>query len=438
MRLMCVSLGIVLLLLSSFATAQEVRIPLRPTVAETRSRLPGAPLTLEAALALARDNNRLVQAARLQIGEARGDLTGASIRLVNNPEFVGTVGPRLLSGTPGGTAADLQLGLEQRFETGGQRAFRVERASAGVASVASSASDVERVVEFGVAATFYQTLAAEQRLGLLEENQRLARELHGIAERRLDAGGGTPLEVHTARIRLAEVERRTLAARGAFELNSVRLAELLGLSPGSPLQLEGELPGDEAPPPADILVTRALRSRPDLAAAGHEVRSAQAAISLAAAEARPDIGVGAFYGREEGDNIVTVGVRLPFPIFNKNQGERERARAARQRLVAQQEAIRLRVESEVRQALVEYEQALRALRVYTSDVLAAQEESAALLQLAFEAGEVSIQDVIVVQRELLEGREGYLDAGSDLALSRARVLAATYASQSGPLAGETP
>ena len=244
--------------------------------------------------------------------------------------------------------------------------------------------------------------------------------------------------MHTARIRLAEVERRALSARVTFDLNTVRLAELLGLPPDSAFQLEGTLPADEVPPPTEILVTQALRSRPDLAAANHEVTAAQAAIGLADADARPDIAVGVFYGREDGDNLVTAGLRLPFPLFNKNQGERERTRAARQRLIAQRAAIRLRIESEVRQALLEHEQGLRALRLYTADVLGAQEESADLLQRAFEAGEVSIQDVIVVQRELLEGREGYLDTGLDLALSRARILAASSLSQAGSLRGDTP
>lgn len=438
MRLTEVSLGIGVLLLSQMATAQGVSIPSRPARSGVQPPAPSSALGLSRALVMAQQNNRLVQAARLQIAEASGDLTGASLRLVYNPQLTGVAGPRRLGGVASGTTADVEVGVEQRFEVGGQRGYRIERARADVETVTASAADVQRVVELAVASTFYQTLAAAKRLDLLEENERLARELHAVAERRLDAGEGTPLEVHTARIRLAEVERRTLSARVTFGLNTVRLAELLGLPPGSPLQLEGTLPADETPPPSEMLVERALRSRPDLAAAEHEVAAAQAAIGLADAEARPDIAVGASYGREGRDNIVTAGLRLPLPFFNKNQGARERARAARQRLIAQWAGSRLRIESEVRQALLAYEQGLRALRLYTADVLGAQEESADLLQRAFEAGEVSIQDVIVVQRELLEGREGYLNTGLALALSRAQILAASSLSQAGSLRGDKP
>ena len=398
----------------------------------------GLPLTLEAAVQRARDNNRVVQAGRVRIAEARGDLTGASLRLEDNPEVAGVAGPRLLGDTAGGTTPDWEIGVEQRFETGGQRGYRIERALADVDASAANASDVERVITLAVVTTFYETLAAGRRLTLLEENQRLARELHSVAERRLEAGEGIPLEVNTARIRRAEVERRSLAARVTYELSTVRLAELLGLPPDTRLELQGDLPGDEVAPPIDELVAHALASRPDLAAVEHELEAAKASIGLADAGARPDLAVGVFYGREGRDDIVIGGLRLPIPIFNRNQGERERTRAVRDRLVAEQAGIRLRIASEVQQELLAYEQFRRAFQLYSDDVLRAHEESAGLLQRAFEVGEVGVQDLIVVQRELLEGREGYLDAGLDVARARARVLAAAARSQTGSLAGVTP
>jgi hypothetical protein len=50
--------------------------------------------------------------------------------------------------------------------------------------------------------------------------------------------------------------------------------------------------------------------------------------------------------------------------------------------------------------------------------------STELVQLAAEAGELSIADVLVVQRELIDGLGGYVDARLSLATARARLLAA--------------
>ena len=398
----------------------------------------GPPLTLQAAVETAHQNNQLIEAARLAITEAQGDLTGASLRLVDNLQVVASAGPRLPGMAGGDTTLQFEVGVEQVFRTGGERGHRINRAQADVGAATALAEDVQRVVDLAVASTFYETFAAEQRLDLLEQNERLARDLHDVALRRLDAGEGTPLELNTARIRLAEVQRRTMGARGTREAGAVRLAELLGLSPVRPILLAGDFPADEASPPAEALVARAVQSRPDLVGIGQRIESAIAAVDLAQAVVKPPVAVGVFYERGDGDNIVVGGVRLPIPFSNKNQGGQERARATRARLVAEQRLLRLSIESEVRQTLLAYDQARRALQLYDSEVLAAQEESVDLLQLAFEAGEVGVPDVLVVQRELLDGREGYLDTRLDLALTRARVLAGTYQSQTGPLLGGTP
>ena len=249
----------------------------------------GAPLTLRSAVESAHQNNQLIQAARLMIAETQGDLTGASLRLVDNLQVVASAGPRFPGMAGGDTKLQLEVGVEQVFQTGGERGHRINQAQADVGAATARAEDVQRVVDLAVASTFYETFAAEQRLELLEQNVRLARDLRDVALRRLDAGEGTPLELNTARIRLAEVQRRTMRARGTREAGAVRLAELLGLSPATPILFAGDLPADEESPAVAALVARAVQSRPDLAAMGQRIESAIAAIDLAQAVVKPPL-----------------------------------------------------------------------------------------------------------------------------------------------------
>ena len=410
--------------------------------ADPPSPPPPPALTLEAALSAARQRSPLAAAARLRIGEAQGDLTGASVLLVNNPELAAEAGPRIAGSAGSGATADLAVTVEQRFETGGQRRHRIDRARAKVEAATASAEDVQRVIDLAVARTFYRALAADLRQQLLGDNERLARELYEVARRRLDAGEGTLLEVNTARIRLAEAQRRTLSILAERQAAAVRLAELMGLAPSTQIVLRGDLPGDEAatapmgPSAMNALVARAVGARPDLAATARKIDAARAAMDLADSEVRPDVGVGVSFGHEGGENIVTAGVRVPIPLFNRNQGARERTRATQRRLIAQREALTLSVVSEVRRALLAYEQARSALQIYNADVLRAQDESLALLKGAFEAGDIGIADVITVQRQVVEGREGYLDARLDLALARAAALASAGMSQTDTLQGD--
>jgi len=388
---------------------------------------PGPPrsLTLEGALAIASQNSPLMRAARVRIREAQGDLTGASMLLRDNPVIAASAGPRLSAQEGQDPTLDLDVGIQQQFEIGGQRGDRIDRARADIEAARASTEDVQRVIDLAVAVAFYETLGNRQRLELLDQNEQLARDLHQAAQRRLEAGEGTPLELNTARIRLAEARRQTIAARTALRSSSVRLAEILGLSPGTELSLSGELPTQQSAPSMEALLARARRSRPDLVAAERRVEAARAAIDLANAEAWPDITVGVFYGQEEGDQTITARLRVPIPLFNRNQGARERARAVRDRRIAERDAVELTVASDLRQALLAYEQAREALALYDAEVLAAQSESLELLQRAFEAGEVGIPDVLVVQRELIEGQAGFLAVRQELAraLSRARASA---------------
>ena len=388
-------------------------------------------LTLEGALSVAKQNNRLVAAARFRIREARGDLTTASMLLLNNPQVAASAGPRLSTQAGQETKLDLDIGIQQRFEIGGQRRNRINRARANIEAAWASAENVQRVVDLAVAVTFYEALGNKQRLDLLAQNEQLARDLLGTARRRLEVGESTRLELNTARIRFADARRRTIGAQTALRSSIVRLAEILGLAPGTLLKLSGDLPTRRSAPTMDALLARARSSRPDLLAAERRVKGARAGVALADAKARPDITVGLFYRQEEGDHTIAAGLRVPIPLFNRNQGERLRARATLERQIAEREAVSLSVVSEVRRAFLTYDQARRTLRLYDAEVLRAQRESADLLRRAFQAGEVGLPEVITVQRVLLTGRAGLVDARLQLARALATLLASAGLPQTG-------
>jgi cobalt-zinc-cadmium efflux system outer membrane protein len=390
---------------------------------------PPRELDLREAILLARSNNKLLQSARIRIEEAQGDLTTASILLIENPELGLAAGPRSSSAEDIGDTTDLGAAVEQRFEIGGQRRHRIRRAEASLAATEASAEDAQRVLELAVAKAFWEALTADQRVKLLQESLGLARSLYDTARLRLERGEATPLEQNTARIRLAEVERRMALATAQRRSVVLRLSELLGLPPAEPLVLKGQFPEAETLGNEESLVARALESRFDLVARDLQVVAAEETARLAEAEAWPDLSLGIAYEEEEDDKIILLGLSVPLPFFDRNQGERQRTEATARRLQFERAATELAVESEVRRAYSDYEQARQAMHLYSTEVLNAQEESLGLLQRAFEAGQIGYPELIVVQREVLIGREGYLGAQLDFALAHARLLAASQQPQ---------
>jgi cobalt-zinc-cadmium efflux system outer membrane protein len=394
-----------------------------PTVALGLRGDPQPALNLETAISLAARNNRLLDAARAAVDEAEGDLVTARILLPSNPELFFSAGPRVPPDPLLARFTDFEIGIEQQFPLGGPREHLIGRALALVDTSRGALGDAERLIEFAVAANFYDALAAGERLAIRERTESLASDLHGIAERRLRLGEGTALEQNVTRIRLAEARRRTLAARAELRRRAIGLAELLGIAPGQPLLLDGDLPLPRSAAGEERLLAMARASRPDLAGLHRKVQAAREELEFQRALSWPDVTVGFQYERDERDDKYMGRLTVPIPSFDRNQGNVERARASLTKVEAELDALKLAVEAGVLRALATYEEARQAVDLYDAGVLAAQEESVGLLVRAFESGEVGYADVLFVQRELLEGREGQLEARLELARARATLLA---------------
>lgn len=381
------------------------------------------PLDLAGAVAEALRNNRALQAARLRIEEAEGDLVGASVLLKDNPDLELSAGPRV-SGAGGETWADLDVGIAQRFEIGGQRGRRIRAANERILAARAGARDAERVVSLAVATLFFESLAAREKERVLAQDERLAADLVEVARVRLEAGAGGPFELNAAQIALARAGVAVRRARAEAEATRVRLAEVLGRPPGDRFDPRGEIAMEVPPGTTEDLVETALRARSDLLALRHEVNSARARAALAGAEAWPDLTVGAAYGRDEGDHVAAFRVGLPIPLFQRNQGERARAVAEAARVEAELEALRLAIEGEVRGERARYAQAAEALGLFEADLVTAQEENATLLVRLYEGGKVAYPEVALVRREIAETRLAYLDARLEAVLAAVRLRAA--------------
>ncbi len=380
-------------------------------------------LDLPTALELGRRNNPAFEAARRRVEEARGELTGASAILRENPEVDVAYGRRRLGPGAEGNRLALDAGIAQRLEVAGQRGKRVERASAELSATEADVGAARRALELSIATGFYEALGAAERAKVASEHEGLARELLAIAGAREARGAISPLEANGARVRLAEASRQRLGTLADEESAAVRLAALLGLDPATRVVLQGGFPEPRALP-ADELRAAAAR-RPEVQAAQQRTRAARAAAALASRSAVPDVSLGARYQVEEAGKTWLATVAAPIPLFQNGQGERAKTVAAEARAEAEERAVRTQAAAEAEEARLALERAELSLALYDSDVLRALRENLALLRRMLEAGKVAPAEVILLQRELNEARLGYVAARVEhaVALARARVAA---------------
>jgi cobalt-zinc-cadmium efflux system outer membrane protein len=245
----------------------------------------GTVLTLGDALERARQGAPAIVAARLRPDEARGRLAGASVLLRDNPVVDAVAGRRK---TGGEVSTDLETGVTQTFELGGQRRSRIAGARAEIESRSAEAANAVREALRQVAASFLRVLAAQDRLQVLRANEEIARSLLDTSERRHRAGDIADLELNLARVAASRAHADARVAAAARELARSELKVALGIDANEPLDVRGNL--RERPAHAlDELLTAAA-DRADLRALAAEVREAEAEARLGERSRWPDLG----------------------------------------------------------------------------------------------------------------------------------------------------
>src|SRR5882724_1393538 len=155
-----------------------------------------ASMTLNQALARARQRGPRILAAQDQIREARGRLTGASILLQENPVVETMAGPRY---SAGGDTTYYDVSIAQPLELGGRRAARIAGAQADVERETATSHNAVRQLLGDVSIAFVQGLAAQERVRIAEASSHIAGELLQSMQRRFDAGDVPILDVNRAK-----------------------------------------------------------------------------------------------------------------------------------------------------------------------------------------------------------------------------------------------
>lgn len=369
------------------------------------------PLTLADVLARAREQAPEIVSARLALEEVRGRMAGASQRRQANPEIDLAIGNRQGNDL---RWTDLQIGASQAFDARGRRSTRIAAVAAQADQSTAGVEETTRAVLRDVATAFYEAVYESERIGLLSASTELADAIHQTADRRFRAGDLAVLDVNIARSALARVRAEREAARAALAAAIGRLKALVGLE--GDVSVQGPLAAGADPDREALLQTPA--NRPELRALEAAIRDADLEVQLGRTYARPSYGVGLRYQREEGDHIVLGGLTVSLPVFSKGQEVTAVGGARARRLRAELEARTARVRIEVQTALEAYDGRASAARVLEREALPGLDENITLATRSFEAGQIGLPDLLLIQREILDTRFQYLAALLEAALAR--------------------
>jgi cobalt-zinc-cadmium efflux system outer membrane protein len=373
-------------------------------------------LTLEDAIARARDQAGAVAIARARVTEAEASITTASARLRDNPVIELAAGPRRGSGTQ---TADVDIGFAQPFEIGGRRRARVDAATAAVARSEALVLRASRDAIFGAASAFLRAIAATERAGIAGEAEAVSRDFLAATERRYDAGDVPAIDLNLARIEGARFTAALRAAQADVLDNVGALRAILRLEADQPLELKGSL--DAMPATAAESLRQSLLGRPELAALEAETREAEAELRFARALRRPGLGLRVGYEREADDTIVLGGLTVTLPVFQRGAGEMAAAAARRTRTRLELDLERQDALAKLDTAIAVHRERLQVAGALVAVALPSVIDNESLARRSYDVGELGLMDLLRIRRDALETRTTIVERRLEAAISRLQI-----------------
>ncbi|MEW6487318.1 MAG: TolC family protein [Thermodesulfobacteriota bacterium] len=379
-------------------------------------------LTLEEVTARVLAGHPTLQAASAEAAAREGAALQAGLR--PNPEV--SLEVEELGAAGGGDALETTLALEQALELGGKRAKRRQAAAleADLAHWDQASARQDLLAEVHTA--FFEALAAQERLAQAEVLSDLTERGLRAVEERVDAGKVSPIEKTQARVAVSSARIELRRAQSRWEGARRRLAALWGGTGGEVGTLAGSLAA-AVPFPPEAELEALLPDNPDLARWEAEIAQKKAGLEAARSLAVPDLTLsGGLRAVGAGDEVTgLVGVSLPLPLFDRNQGGVGEARAGLNKARAEARGALLRLRAELAAAYQEAETAQVEAQTLTERLLPDAEAAFEAVREGYRLGKFDLQRLLDVQRAVVEARTQLLDAQEVYHLARTRLARLT-------------
>jgi outer membrane protein, heavy metal efflux system len=364
-------------------------------------------LSLEQALELAERHHPELAEARA-LAEAAGGRSQQSGTLPN-PELIGRV-----EGFPvernSSREPDYLVGVSQALPLSGRlgKARQADQRDQSrlIRETEWKRLELRKAVHGAFATALYQESADKLQADITSD----LRTAVGIARARVAQGDAIPDELARAEMELArgrvELQRSQAMQRQAL----ADLGSAMGVSDLVVGGLTGELEAVLELATVES-VSLDLENSPSLEVARAAVDEKRARIDLARAERVPDLKVEALYRRLEStrENTIDLGVAIPLPLFDRNQGRLRAARAelaateARARSTATHTEVRFRESQSRLAASLDQARSLRA------EILPRAEMIKASMERRHQAGDISLAELIPVNRDWTAIQLTYLE-----------------------------
>ncbi|MDP1522902.1 MAG: TolC family protein [Methylotenera sp.] len=310
------------------------------------------------------------------------------------------------------------IAISQQLETAGKRDKRMAVADANLAIADAEIGIAQAETSAKVYAAFYQVLAAQQAQTLAQELLQIATQSKETTAKRVLAGKVSPVEETKAKVAEAGLKVDLANANQQLATAKQRLASLWakGNSQADYIAV-GELEKLSSIPTLSDLMAQ-LPDSPRLKKASLAITQKQTLSAIEQSKKRPDVTVSLGARRNEelgGITQALIGLSIPIPVFDNNQGNLQGARAREFQSIDEKAALQNQLQTELAGAYARRQLQVEAGSMYQQDILQGAQSAYEAARKGFEFGKFSFLEVLDAQRTLFQAKTQFIQT---LALAR--------------------
>jgi cobalt-zinc-cadmium efflux system outer membrane protein len=389
-------------------------------------------VSIDEAVKEAVDNNLGLLAERFNVSVADARIQTARLRpnpvLSMGLDYQDVLGTGF-SADNGAGPKDANARVDWVLERGWKREYRIETARYARAVAESQLLNTTRLLVMDVQSAFVDVLQAKESLALARQNRQSFERIVEINTARVQAGDLAKVELVRTRVAALQFQNAVRQAESRVRVASNKLQTLMGRPGFSPaFEAAGDLRRDLPLDTEEALERQALEMRPDVTALKRDEARSAADVRLQIAEGKSDYTVGTMYHRQYATgrgNSMGFFVSAPLPVFNRNQGEIERARREREQIRMRIRSAEAQVRSEVRNAWMQYAAAREQLEAIEKNMLQEAREVRDTMDYSYRRGEASFLELLDAQRAYNDTVQGYNEARAEYARSLYEIDSAT-------------
>ena len=379
-----------------------------PTEADDEG--PANGLTLDMAIERLRQVNLNLKAQAFEIPQAEADILTASLRA--NPVFYADSQLIPYGGYPKdrpGGQTQYDVNISYPLDVTHKRRARMVVAGQAKRVVEALYQDAVRLQIDNLYTAYVDVLAARETLRFAKASRTGLGELLKLAETQQKREFSSPAEVNRVRVQSDAADIGVQEAESSLRQTKRTLATLLRVPPAQTdaIELKSSIRDTAPPPPSEEeLVGMALGIRPDIAAYKLGVGRAQADVKLAQANRLSDVYV--LYqpftlqdnpSNQKDATSWALGVTVPLPIYNRNQGNIRRAQVNVQQTRIELLALEEQVANDVRRAREQYVVSRASVDRIERDLLPASRQVLNTAETLYKSGQENLALYLNAQRD---------------------------------------